>query len=237
MYRSINSEAVVITCGLLQSRIQERFPQSGLNQICKELVTVASEASAHISEIQKPHWLIRAGVALALSLGFVTAILLFLSFHGNFGVNDVTDFLQGLEAAINLAIFLGLAIYFLITLERRLKRKSAFESLHELRSIAHVIDMHQLTKDPGGIAGQLPATASSPERKLSRQELARYLDYCSEMLSLVSKVAAMYAQGLNDVEILSTVDDIESLTNGLASKIWQKILVVNQPAPPATSPG
>jgi hypothetical protein len=43
--------------------------------------------------------------------------------------------------------------------------------------------MHQLTKDPGGIVGaRADATPSSPKRTLSPLLLARYLDYCSEML-------------------------------------------------------
>jgi hypothetical protein len=62
----------------------------------------------------------------------------------------------------------------------------------------HVIDMHQLTKDPSmgvSVAGNTP---SSPARTLSRFEITRYLDYCSEMLSLTSKVAVLYAQVFPD---------------------------------------
>ena len=72
--------------------------------------------------------------------------------------------------------------------------------------------MHQLTKDPSSIvlAGAI-ATGSSPRAPMSRFELTRYLDYCSEMLSLTSKLAALYAQNLPDAVIIDAVNDIEQL--------------------------
>jgi len=36
-------------------------------------------------------------------------------------------------------------------------------------------------------------------------ELGRYLDYCSEMLSLTGKVAALYAQDLDDPVVVEAV--------------------------------
>ena len=53
---------------------------------------------------------------------------------------------------------------------------------------------------------------------MSPFELTRYLDYCSEMLSLTSKLAAVYAQNLPDPVVIDAVYDIESLTNGSESK-------------------
>ena len=53
--------------------------------------------------------------------------------------------------------------------------------------------------------------------------LRRYLDYCSEMLSLVGKVAALHLQKLDDATVVAAVNEIEGLTTGLSEKIWQKI--------------
>ena len=47
---------------------------------------------------------------------------------------------------------------------------------------------------------------------MGRHELMRYLDYCSEMLSLTNKLAALYAQNLPDSVVIDTVNDIEELT-------------------------
>jgi hypothetical protein len=55
----------------------------------------------------------------------------------------------------------------------------------------------------------------------------RYLDYCSEMLALVGKIAALYVQTFPDERAVSAVNDVEELTSGLSRKIWQKIMVLN----------
>ena len=118
--------------------------------------------------------------------------------------DSVYSVLQGVEAAANLAVLMGAALFFLVTIEDRLKRRRALRALHELRSIVHVIDMHQLTKDPSigvSVGGTDP---SSPARTLSRFEVTRYLDYCSEMLSLTSKVAVLYAQVFPDPVVVET---------------------------------
>ena len=56
--------------------------------------------------------------------------------------------------------------------------------------------------------------------------LVRYLNYCSEMLSLIGKVAALYLQAFQDGVVLDAVDDIEDLTTGLCRKIWQKLMIL-----------
>jgi hypothetical protein len=58
--------------------------------------------------------------------------------------------------------------------------------------------------------------------------LIRYLDYCSEMLSLTGKIAALYAQNFRDAVVLSAVNELENLTTGLSRKIWQKIMIVDK---------
>jgi hypothetical protein len=85
--------------------------------------------------------------------------------------------------------------------------------------------MHQLPKDP------LPREAATdtsftPVRELTRFELTRYFSYCSELLSLVSKIAALYVRDLNDSDAIGAVDEIEELCTGLSRKIWQKIDVL-----------
>jgi len=55
-------------------------------------------------------------------------------------------------------------------------------------------------------------------------QLTRYLDYCSELLSIVGKLTALYAQSLPDSVVVAAVNNIETLTTGLSRKIWQKIM-------------
>ena len=121
--------------------------------------------------------------------------------------------------------FLSAFVVFLWSIETRVKRRRTMDSIHELRSIAHVVDMHQLTKDPAALLDRY-RTASSPQRTMTPFELARYLDYCSEMLALISKVAALYVQDFPDHVAATAVDEIENLTTGLSRKIWQKVTLL-----------
>jgi hypothetical protein len=134
-----------------------------------------------------------------------------------------------MEALANLVVLLGAALLFLITIEQRVKRRRALRHLHELRAIVHVIDMHQLTKDPSTSVSVGGNTPSSPARTLKPYELSRYLDYCSEMMSLASKVAVLFAQSFPDPVVTEAVSDIERIASGLSQKIWQKIMIIDQP--------
>lgn len=71
---------------------------------------------------------------------------------------DVFTVFEGVEAGLNIVILTAVAIFTLTRVEERLKRSLALDDLHELRSIAHVIDMHQLTKDPTALLRLGPST-------------------------------------------------------------------------------
>jgi len=137
---------------------------------------------------------------------------------------ELSNVMQGIDAGVSLLIVLGGAAFYLSSLESRWRRAAVLKDLHGFRSIAHVIDMHQLTKDPSALGG--PRTSSSPQRVMTRFELVRYLSYCSEMLSLASKAAAVYAEKIDDPAVVDAVGDIERLTTNLSQKIWQKITLV-----------
>ncbi len=226
-YRALDADAIVATCARLSTRIDERFPQSGLSKVGQDVLAVAGDTIEGIQHIRRPNWPIRIGVALALlSMVTVTAMLA-ASASAPTSRLEWFALLPIIESAINDVIFLGIAVFFLTTFEARLKRRKALRALHQLRSLAHVIDMHQLTKDPEQLLSPTMNTASSPQRNLSRFELARYLDYCTEMLAIISKISALYVQYLDDPQILGAVNDIQSLTTGLSSNIWQKIVLID----------
>ena len=46
------------------------------------------------------------------------------------------------------------------------------------------------------------------------------------MLSIVGKVAALYAARLQDPVVLDAVNEIEHLTTSLSTKVWQKITIL-----------
>lgn len=234
MYRHLDLERIAVTIERLRRRIRERFPDSNLGRVAAELIALAGETRGRIEDLRRPVRWIRGLVLLIVALIIVAAAgAIWVASRIASGPQDISAFLQGLDAAVNEIILLGGAIYFLLTLERRTKRRIVLRGLHELRSIAHVIDAHQLTKDPESVLFPgAAATESSPERSMTRFELSRYLDYCSELLSLTAKLAALYAQADDDPATLSAVNDVELLTGSLSAKIWQKVTILERPGQP-----
>lgn len=121
---------------------------------------------------------------------------------------------------------MGAGALLLYGLESRWKRQQVLDHLHKVRSVIHVIDMHQLTKDPSRGPTASGNTTHSPPREMTAFELSRYLDYCSELLSLSAKVAALYAQGTRDAVVIQTTSDLGQVTSNLSGKIWQKIIMI-----------
>ena len=225
---SLDADRILATIDRLAKRVEERFPGSGLSRVAGELRAVSLRSCERVQEASSPIVWVRVVnvILVAVIIGVILATLI----QADWSVDDF-GLLEGiavLEAAINDVVLICAGIFFLVTIETRIKRGRFLRALHELRSIAHVIDMHQLTKDPEYLlSSRIANTASSPNRAMSAAELGRYLDYCSEMLSLTGKLAALYVQNFNDSVVLTSVNEIESLTTGLSRKIWQKLMIVH----------
>lgn len=224
----LDAGKVVETLDHLRARVSERFPDSGLAEVCGRLTETARSTAARARRISRPYLGLRSLVALIIVAGATLewGLIHRLDWSAVLRAREGLDLAQGLESAINLALLSGAAVWFLSSLERRWKQQRVQKALHELRSFCHVIDMHQLTKDPTLVLG--PRTANSPRREMTRFQLARYLDYCAEMLALTAKLAALYAGETDDPVIVSAVNDIETLASDLGRKIWQKIMILGQ---------
>jgi hypothetical protein len=221
-FTQLRPEALLSTISTLENRILERFPTSGLGMVCQEFRQQSIQAQRLVAQIARPIWPVRI-----FSFALIGMLFLVEKFASSEGFN-LADLVQAIDAAVNELIFLSVALFFISGIETRLKRHIALKAMHRLRSLAHVVDMHQLTKDPTKILSpEKMDTESSPKEPMTTFELARYLDYCSEMLSLMAKTAALFAQNMDDSVILNSVNDIESLTQGMASKIWQKIMILD----------
>ena len=227
-YFSLDASKIVSTVERLARRVEERFPRASLTRLAYELLRVARDSVAKAETLTRPNLLLRSGSGLLLfglvALLFVVVPELRLSWR----VRDGAELIQALGALCEALIVIGGGILFLVTLESRIKRGQALKAIHELRALAHIVDMHQLTKDPEQLLLPGPRTESSPERRMSAFELQRYLDYSSEMLALISKVGAFYAQHVADPVVLGAVDEVEELTTGLSRKVWQKIAILDQ---------
>jgi hypothetical protein len=224
-FRQLDPEKIIVTVRDLHTRIEERFPGSGLGKVVAELLMVAEEAVTRTRWIQQPHLLLRTGAVL-LSLAIIVLLAGLLTHIHQFNFDEFTNAMQGLDASIGSVVFIGASILFFLSWENRIKRRRALKAIHELRALAHIVDMHQLTKDPESYFGQGGSNTRFLKRAMTPFELNRYLDYCSDALALISKIAALYVQGFQDPVLLDAVDDVEDLTAGFSRKIWQKITIL-----------
>jgi len=241
-YRTLDAAEIVKTLRTLEQRIAQRFPDAGLVAVARDLIAIGEHTQRNAQAIAAPNWPLRVVVYVAVAAGLAGLGMIAWEINVQLGSAEVFTFFQGVDAAMNITVLVGAALLFATTLDDRIKRRRALRELHIFRSIAHVIDMHQLTKDPGSLLAGGPRTDASPERSMSKFELTRYLDYCSEMLSLTSKLAALYAQNLPDPVVIDAVNDIEELTSNLSRKIWQKITILESregsaPSPHTVAPG
>lgn len=235
MKMTLDAGKIITTVDILTQRIGERFPDAGLCRVAKDFTLVARKARGDAADLGKPNWRLRLMTLAVLASGLTLFGFVITELRFNAPLREVGTLVQILEPAANIAILVALGIAFIVRMEGRWKRKNALASLHSLRSLIHVIDMHQLTKDPSVLLGGIEPTASSPERLMNRIELQRYLDYCSEMLSLCGKLAALYNQSIQDEVVIQTVNELEALSTNLTRKIWQKIIMLDH-AEPAKRP-
>ena len=228
-YRSLDPVRIIETAQRLETRIAERFPESSLRGVAAALVALARDLAREAEKLKPPIWWVRILIGLAFLAGaavflFVGTVLPIDRISGN---DNVVESVQGIEASLNTIILAGIGLLALIRTEERIKRKRVFHQLHGLRSLIHVIDMHQLTKDPAALSANFKPTQHSPQRMTDAEDLSRYLDYCSEMLSITGKLAALFAQAVDDEVVIEAVNDVEELGSNLSRKIWQKITLIS----------
>lgn len=221
----LEAAAVRETVEELHERITARFPNRGLPGVAGDLLLLIDQVQSSATETQgkiRALRLVSRVVMLGILAATVAAVVLATKDATEAGL-DSFKLLPLIETVINDVVFAGIAVFFLYSFPERLRRGQLLNLLFQLRSTAHIIDMHQLSKDPEQLRRSYVPTRVSRPLDLSRDEMERYLDYCSEMLALVGKAAALCAEESRDSVVLETVSRIETLTVGLSRKIWQKI--------------
>jgi len=220
------ADHVGATVAQLERRIHTRFGERGLTKAARDLahlvVLVGDEAALSRARLRRmtvtartASIVIIAATLVALAISLRSAVMT--------GLARTADWVPLVESVINDLVFAAIAVVFLWAFPERLERRSMLRLLHRLRSLAHVIDMHQLSKDPEQVSPTYVPTAESVTHGLNADQLHHYLNYCSEMLSLTAKTAALCAEHSTDGVVLETVSYIETLTTELCNKIWQKI--------------
>jgi hypothetical protein len=229
MARTLEPEKIVKTLEQLQVRVGERFPGSGLLQVLAEVTEIGRQTGDRASQVGRPVLALRFLVGVVLVAGLGAWLFVARLIHFDAAILDGSVAVQAAESAANLVVLVGALVWSLASWESSWKRRRVLAALHELRSYAHIVDMHQLTKDPTVILQKgYTSTQHSPHRGLTRFALTRYLEYCAEALALIGKLAALYGERLQDAQVLDAVNDVEDLTTSLGRKIWQKIVILGQ---------
>lgn len=227
MYRSLDADKIINATAELQHGVEQHFPDSDLKNMAAELCEVAREAISRCKEFIRPHLPLRIAIGSLVFGIFIILLALIFAPAWQWKFQDVGEFVQTIEAGLNEIVLIGAGIYFLVTYERRLKRERALKAIHELRSMAHIVDLHQLAKDPPQFEADSAVKTNTPS--MSRIKLTRYLDDCCEILSMISIIGAFYVQKFSDPVVLAAVTELESLCSGITNKIWQKILATSLP--------
>ena len=226
-FRKLDESKIIDTLTALRDRIENQFPNSGLGRVADELIAVGAEVAECGEYLGATNWPIRIFAGLLIAGMFLVLYLASPPVELPAGAHKFSG-VQSIAAVCNIAAVVGVAVLFLLRLETNLKRRRAHGVLHELRSLAHVVDMHQLSKDPAGRRLPEPEITESPKGAMSPPSLGRYLDYCTDLLSLTGKLSALLVQGFKDEVVLGEVNEIEALTSALSGRIWQKIQLLEK---------
>lgn len=223
---------VQATSEKLRKRIEDRFGAGrGLAKVADDLVRLIKDVGESTEQVRGrrsgARTASRVGVVVVLAITTTVMVLAVRSAVDDAPASGL-DWLPLLESAVNDLIFATVAVWFLYSVPERLQRRTLLDKLHRLRSLAHIVDMHQLSKDVDEIRHTPRTTNSSAREALSAEDFQYYLDYCSELLGLVGKAAALCAEESRDPIVLDTVSTVETLTVSLERKMWQKIAVLDE---------
>ena len=210
----------------LEDRIRARLPGRRLADVAHRLSEMVPDMHERFStsfiRYRRARLLSRTA-SIAIVVTTVVALVFALKDPATNGVDDSSDLVGLVEGIVSDLVYASIAVFFLWALPERRERRTLLLLLHQLRSLAHVVDMHQLDKDPEQARADYVPTAKSPPNGMSAEELHHYFDYCSELVSLIAKAAALCAEHSSDSVVLTTVSDLETLSAQMSQKIWQKI--------------
>jgi hypothetical protein len=148
-YLELDGRQILTTARRLEERIGERFPRPAC-AASRPSCAWPPRRPHRAPALRRPLLALRAAAAILAVLLLAGVATVIRSLRIDTRIETVTDLVQTLESGVNDVVFVGIAIWFLATLEGRLKRRRALAALHELRSLAHVVDMHQLTRTRAG---------------------------------------------------------------------------------------
>ncbi len=226
-YFRLDEAKILALISEMVARIKERFPDAGLNAQAQLLKTIVEHDSRRAMQLQRPLVFFRCMMVLVACVLLAALGYGVWSLHPELRAPTLTELIQAADSGAQVLLMLGLALGWLFYAEGRRKQRQWRVLLRKLINLSHIIDMHQLNKDPDRLTRQLGEnTESSPrlDKHVSTAFLmTRYLDYCRELLSIIGKMGAFYMQYTDDRIVIAEINQLianeQSLRAGISSKI------------------
>jgi len=77
-YRTLDATEIVKTLRSLEQRIAQRFPESGLSKVCRELVSIGEDAQHRAEAIATPNVALRITIYVAIVAGLLGLVVVAL---------------------------------------------------------------------------------------------------------------------------------------------------------------
>src|SRR5262249_11760288 len=129
---------IIETAEDLARRVSDKLPGRRLAGFAVELAQIARQTDGRAREARRPVLAIRLASALAAAGSLLGLWYLASHIHARWEFGTVAELFEAADAGFNLLVVLAGALWFLITLEARIKRRKALESIEELREFIHV---------------------------------------------------------------------------------------------------
>jgi hypothetical protein len=207
---------IVQTAENLAHRVSERLPESNLAGLAAELAGIARETHRRARQVRRPIYLVRAACGLAILASLTALWYLVSDIHTRWVFGTITEVFEAADAGFNLLVLLAGALWFLITIEFRVKRRKTLDFLEELLEFIQVIDVTHLYYSP-----ELYGETRSSSRS-SLQFDHTYLLFCTEMLALIRNLAPLYARGNVSDSIWRAVSEVVMLANAIEDRLFSK---------------
>ncbi len=196
--------------------ISEKLPGSSLAGLAVELTHIAHATVERTQQARRPIYAIRLLSFLAISTSLLGLWYLLDHIHARWEFGTIAEVFDATDAGFNLLVLLAGALWFLITIENRIKRKKALEFIEELREFIHVIDVTQLFYTP---------LVYNPDPTAARTSVTfdyTYFLFCTQILAVISNLAPLYTRGAAGDSILRAASDVEMLANAITVKLLSK---------------
>jgi hypothetical protein len=213
----LDPSRIIETAENLARRVSERLPESNLAVLAVEVAGIARVTDERSRRASMPIYIIRAACLIATIVALLGLLLLVRHIGTRWEFSTITDVFESADAGVNILFVLAGGLWFLITLEARVKRKQALAFIGELLEFVQLIDVTQLYHTP-----EFYASKDSVGGTPSRFDDNTYLLFCTEMLAVIGNLALLYTRGNMDDSVWRAASDVVMLANAIEDRLLSK---------------